>query len=143
MTTQIGAAAMLGATVHVNRAPEVGYLDTCDIVEHGTLPWEAFIGLQASMDVNMNVTLSECHPMSPMESYLTGVPCLVSATSSLFRDDPDLYEVTTVAEADNPQAIAEHALLLLEDRAEVVERAVTWMRSHDRVAAQRFADFVS
>ncbi len=143
VTTQLGAAAILAATAHVTRIPEVGYLDGLDIVEHGSVPWETFIGLQASMDLNMNVTLSECHPMSPMESYLTGVPSLVSATSSLFRDDPDLYEMTTVAEADNPRAIAERATLLLEKRSEAVERAVAWMNRHDVVATERFAAFVA
>jgi hypothetical protein len=141
VTTQVGAAAILGATAHVNLVPDVGYLDGLSIVEHGTVPWEAFIGLQASMDLNMNVTLSECHPMSPMESYLTGVPSLVSATSSLFRDDPDLYEMTTVTESDNPRAIAERATRLLENRSEVIDRAVTWMNAHDRMAAERFANF--
>lgn len=142
VTTQLGAAAILGATAHVNRTPEVGYLDGLTIVEHGDMPWETFIGLQASMDLNMNVTLSECHPMSPMESYLTGVPSLVSATSSLFRDDPDLYEMTTVTEADNPRAIAVRASRLLDTRAEAVERAAVWMDQHDVIARDRFADFV-
>ena len=142
VATQLGAAAILGATAHVNRTPTVGYLDGLDIVEHGTVPWETFIALQASMDLNMNATLSECHPMSSMESYLTGVPSLVSATSSLFRDDPDLYELTTVAEADNPRAIAAKAALLLENRSEAVERAIAWMGRHDVEAKERFADFV-
>lgn len=142
VTTQLGAAAILGATAHVNRTPDVGYLNGHGIVEHGSVPWERFIGLQASMDLNMNVTLSECHPMSPMESYLTGVPSLVSATSALFRDEPDLYEMTTVAEADSPRAIADKATLLMENRSEAVERAIAWMSRHDRIAADRFADFV-
>ena len=142
VTTQLGAAAILGATAHVNRAPDVGYLDGVSIVEHGSVPWETFIGLQASMDLNMNVTLSECHPMSPMESYLTGVPSLISTTSSLFRDDRDLYEMTTVAEADNPRRIAERAAHLVENRSEAVERAVAWMNRHDIVAMERFVDFV-
>ena len=142
VTTQLGAAAILGATAHVNRTPDVGYLDGLTIVEHGSVPWERFVGLQASMGLNMNVTLSECHPMSPMESYLSGVPSLVSATSSLFRDDSDLYEMTTVAEADNPRIIADKASLLLDNRSEAVERAIAWMSTHDRIAADRFADFV-
>lgn len=143
VTTQLGAVAMLGAIGHVNHAPEVGYLDGLGIVEHGVLPWETFLGLQASMDLNMNVTLSECHPMSPMESYLSGVPCLVSATSSLFRGDPELYAMTTVAEADNPRAIAERAALLLENRSEAVRRAVAWLTAHDTIAEERFAAFVA
>ena len=113
------------------------------ITEHGDLAWETFVGLQASMDLNMNVTLSECHPMSPMESYLAGVPCLVSATSALFRGDADLYAITTVPEADNPRSIADAARRLLADRTEAVARAQSWMSVHDGEAGQRFTAFIS
>jgi len=143
VATQLAAVAMIGATAHVTRLPDVGYLDGLSIVEHGSVPWDSFIGLQASMDVNFNVTLSECHPMSPMESYLSGVPCLVSATSSLFVDDPDLYALTTVTEADNPRAIAEQSASLLEHRSEAVRRAGAWMSAHDTIAEERFAAFVA
>ena len=142
VTTQVGAAAILNATVHVNRLPHVSYLGRLGVIEHGDVPWMEYIGLQASMNLNMNVTLSECHPMAPMESYLSGVPCLVSTTSALFRDDRDLYEMTTVAEADNPRSIAEKASTVLENRAEVTDRAVAWLRKHDQEATERFAAFV-
>lgn len=143
VTTQLGAVVILGGRAHVANRPAVGYVDGFDIVEHGELDWDAFIALQASTTVNFNVTLSECHPMAPMESYLTGVPCLVSATSALFRKDPDLYEITTVTEADNPSAIASKAAILVENRSEAVARARAWMSAHDTEATGRFAHFVS
>ncbi len=143
VTTQLGAVALLNGRAHVAHRPAVDYLEDVDIVEHGDLAWGDFVGLQASMTLNFNVTLSECHPMMPMESYLTGVPCLVSATSALFREDQVLYEMTTVAETDNPRAIAEKALRLLEHRSEGVERARAWMTAHDARAAVQFAAFVS
>ncbi len=143
VTTQLGAVAILGGRAHVARRPDVGYLENVEIVEHGELDWDTFIALQASMAINFNVTLSECHPMSPMESYLAGVPCLVSATSSLFHEDSDLYEMTTVTEADNPRAIADAARRLLDNRSEAVDRARAWMTTHDVLAEERFAAFVS
>jgi hypothetical protein len=78
-----------------------------------------------------------------MESYLAGVPCLVSATSALFREDSGLYEMTTVTEADNPRAIADAATRLLEHRAEAVDRARAWMSLHDERATGQFASFVT
>ena len=143
VTTQLGAVAILGGRAHVARRPDVSYPENVEIVEHGDLDWNTFIALQSSMTINFNVTLSECHPMSPMESYLAGVPCLVSASSSLFHEDPDLYEMTTVAEADNPRAIADAATRLLDNRPEAVDRARAWMSTHDARAEERFADFVS
>jgi hypothetical protein len=143
VTTQIGAAAILGATAHVIAVPDVPYLYGVDVIEHGVLPWGSYLGLQAGMDVNLNATLSECHPMAPMESYASGVPSLVSATSILFRDDRELRAMTTVAEADNPRDVAGHAARLIENRDWAVRRARSWMEAHDAVAAERFAAFVA
>ena len=143
VTTQLGAVALLGGRAHVARRPDVAYLDGVDVVEHGVLDRDAYLDLQAGMTINFNVTLSECHPMAPMESFLSGVPCLVSATSALFREDPVLYALATVAEADNPRAIADAANRLLENRSDAVDRARTWMADHDVRAAGRFSRFVS
>ncbi len=144
VTTQLMAVAMIdGARAHVMRKPSVSYLDRLDIEEHGELPWDRFIALQSSVDLNLYVTLSECHPSTPQESYLAGVPCLVSRVSSVFRDDPVLWELTSVDEADNPASIASGATRLLEAKDEAVARARTWMKDADRVGAEAWLRFVS
>jgi hypothetical protein len=107
------------------------------------VPWPDFVRLQGSVDLNLYVSLSECHPMSPMESYLAGVPCLISRTSDLFRDDPDLWETVTVSEADDPTAIAASAHRLLDAGVEVVDRARGWIAAADIRAARRWAEFTN
>jgi hypothetical protein len=132
VTTQLLASAMIdGYRAHVMRRPGNHYLEGLDIVEHGELPYEEFVSLQGSVDINLYVTLSECHPSTPQESYLTGVPCLISRTSDVFRDDPLLWDLTTVELHDNPTAIAEAAARLYENREEAVERALTWIDRAD------------
>lgn len=143
VTTQLGAAALLEATAHVTARPDVPYLADADIVEHGRLRWEEMLALEASMDLNLMVTLSECHPMTPMESYLLGVPCLISPTSALFVDDGVLWQMTTVTKLDDPSAIAAAASALLERSDEAVARARGWMAGHDTRAAERFTEFTS
>ena len=143
VTTQIAAALMLGATAHVMRRPAVEYLPHDRIVEHGELPRERFLSALAGVDLNLHVTLSECHPMIPMESYLLGVPCLMSRTSSLFTDDPELLALTSVVELDDPQRIAASARTLDEARQEAVTRAVTSLRRMDAEAARSWEAFVS
>lgn len=123
VTTQVLAAVELGGTTHVMTRPDVGYLREVPLLEHGELDRPALLAVLAGMDLSLNVTLSECHPMTPMESYRLGVPCLMSRTSSLFADDPDLYELTTVAHADDPHAIASAARTLLANSDDAVERA--------------------
>ncbi len=142
VVTQLGAVALLGGTAHVMTRPAVGYLAGMEIVEHGELRWGEFLGVQAGMDLNLYVTLSECHPMGPIESYLSGVPALMSRTSDVFRSDPRLWELTTVTEADEPVAIAAGARTLLEHRDESIERARCWIASADERAASAWHRFV-
>jgi len=144
LVTQLSSIALLdGATAHVLQRPGVGYLDNLTIVEHGVVPWVEFISLQASMDLNLYVTLSECHPLSPIESYLSGVPALMSRTSDVFRSDPELWDLTTVEIADDPLAIATAAERLLAKRSEAIERAETWIERADERSEHRWSHFVT
>jgi hypothetical protein len=142
VVTQLLAVGLLDdAVAHVMRRPEVSYLDEIDVVEHGEMPWEQFVALQGSVDINLYVTLSECHPSTPQESYLAGVPCLMSRVSGVFREDPRLWEITTTDLADDPSAIAAAAKGLLAVKDEAVERARAWMADHDRRAVQIWERF--
>ena len=144
VVTQLCAVALLpNARAHVMQRPAARYLDGLEMVEHGELAWPEFVRLQGSVDLNLYVTLSECQPLTPLESYAAGVPCLFSRTSVLFRDDRELWELTTVDEADNPRAIAVAAQRLLEDAEGAVERAKSWMEAFDRRAADRWRAFIA
>lgn len=144
VVTQIAAVSLLdGATAHVMRHPDVAYLSGMDVVEHGELPWAEFVRLQGSVDLNLYVSLSACHPLAPVESYLAGVPCLVSRTSTLFRDDRDLWDLVSVSQADDPVAIAAAAGRLLDAGPSVVEEARRWIGKADGDAAHRWREFIT
>lgn len=143
VVTQLSAVSLLdNATAHVLQQPNVAYLSDLPTVEHGVVPWEEFISLQASTDLNLYVTLSECHPLSPIESYLSGVPALMSRTSEVFRSDPELWNLTTVEVADNASAIANAARTLLDRRDEALSRARRWIAEFDVLAAKTWSQFV-
>lgn len=140
--TQLLAVGLVdGATAHVMRAPDVEYLAGLRIVDHGEMPWDDFVSLQGSVDLNLYVTLSECHPSTPQESYLAGVPCLISRVSGVFRDDPRLWEITSTDLVDDPSGIASAASQLTSSRDEAVERARAWMGKHDEKAAKIWESF--
>jgi hypothetical protein len=141
VTTQILAASELGWRPFVMADPQVPYLSPNDLTVCGELPRAEFLSILAAMDVSFNVTLSECHPMMPMESYRLGVPCLISSTSDLFSDNPRLLELTTVNEADNPAAIASAASRLLEHRDEAVTLANDSLDRTDRRSAEQWQVF--
>jgi glycosyltransferase involved in cell wall biosynthesis len=144
VVTQLGAVALLdNATAHVMRRPDVEYLDHLQMVDHGEIPWGEFVSLQASMDVNLYVTLSECHPLSPIESYQTGVPALMSRTSDVFRSDGRLWDLTTVEIPDDPSEIAKAVQRLIDHADEAMERAGRWITRADASAVDRWREFVS
>lgn len=144
LVPQILAASLVDhAVIHLLSAPNVRYLRRLSIVEHSVLGPEGFHPLLASMDINLQVTLSECHPMTPVESYLHGVPCLISATSELFLSDSRLAELTVVREHDNPEAIAASLLCLLENADLAVSSAQKWIADSDERALQAWNEFVS
>ena len=144
VVAQLGAVALLeNATAHVMRRPDVLYLDHLRIVDHGESPWTEFISIQASTDINFYVTLSECHPLSPIESYQTGVPALMSRTSDVFRSDARLWDLTTVEIPDDPSEIAAAARRLAAHADEAIELARSWIELADRGAAERWRAFVS
>jgi hypothetical protein len=141
VTTQVLAAHDLGWRPFVMADPQVAYLSPHDLTVTGELPRDEFLSILAALDISFNVTLSECHPMMPMESYRLGVPCLISNTSDLFTDDPRLNELTTVDEPDNPAAIAAAATQLLENRDEAVTLANASLDRTDRRSAEQWRLF--
>lgn len=141
VATQVLAAHDLGWRPFVMADPQVPYLSPNDLTVCGELLREDFLPILAAMDVTLNVTLSECHPMLPMESYRLGVPCLTSRTSDLFIDDDRLYDLTTVDQPDNPEAIASAAHQLLDHRAEAVALANASLDRADERSASQWAEF--
>lgn len=144
VATQMMAAALLpDSVVHVLRVPELDYLSAIPTRSHGLLDFASFQSLLASVDLNLYVTLSECHPLTPVESYLAGVPCLVSPTSELFLSDRRLRELTVVDELDDPSAIAGAAARLDANRDEAIGLARVWLEESDRRARAAWESFVS
>lgn len=141
VTTQIMAALELGWRPYVMADPQIPYISSNDLTIVGELPQREFLAIQAAMDISLNVTLSECHPMMPMESYRLGVPCLISRTSDLFSDDPTLYDLTSTDRPDDPHAIAGAAERLLDNRDEAMMLAAASLDRLDERAEASWREF--
>lgn len=141
-TQALGSLMLSNSTVHLSKELLIDYLPEDRVVIHGELDRQPFLSLLKAMDVNLNATFTECHPMQPSESYLLGVPCLISRNSILFRDDPELLDMTTVSSPDEPVSIADGIRRLLRNKEELVPRAVTWIENQDAEAGAAWTDFV-
>ncbi|HEY3445913.1 MAG TPA: methyltransferase domain-containing protein [Myxococcales bacterium] len=144
-TQLVAAASVPGAVVHCLKLPPTPYLrrSSARFVEHGMLPHHEFLALLGSMQANLYVSLTECFPMTVLESIAAGVPCVTSHSSALFDDDPSLFRELVVTAHDNPEAILERTLDVLARRDEIVPRAQQHLLKLNELARQRWEEFLA
>lgn len=102
----IGALSVKNSNVHVNEISDHFFIDKNRVTVHGILPKDDFLKLIQSIDINLYISLTECFPMSVIESMQYGVPCLVSNTSAVYSFSPKLKSWLTVSTIDSPIGIS-------------------------------------
>ena len=85
-----------------------------------TISYERLLREIPSTAVSLYVTVSECSPMLPVESFSLGVPCLIGPGSHLFRDHALLREMLVVDQPYNPGLIADMAVAAVARRDELL-----------------------
>jgi hypothetical protein len=96
----------------------------------------------ASMHVNLNVTLSECAPMVPLESLSLGVPSLLGPTSHYFEDHDYLHSRLVVPSPDSAWKISKFIERALEERTEIVEAYRAYAPGYNERAAAALEAFL-
>ncbi len=121
---QILAAISLENTqVYVNvDKSKLGYLaEESRITSVGVIQdpvdFEKFL---SSLDINMNVTLTEAYPMNIIESLQVGIPCLTSRTNHIFEESEILSKYLVVDDFDNASAIANKLKEIMTNYGEIV-----------------------
>lgn len=94
--------------------------------------------------LNLYVTLNECAPMLPLESFAVGVPCIVGPNTPYFIGDSYLQDRLIVKVPDDAYAIALCIERALADRDEVVAAYRVYAERHNaesRRSVEQFLDF--
>jgi hypothetical protein len=97
------------------------------------IPYERLLRELPSTAVSLYVTISECSPMLPIESFAQGVPCLVGPSSHLFHDHALLREMLVVEQPYNPGLIADMGVAAVGRRAELL---AAYSRYNHEIAVQ-------
>jgi hypothetical protein len=84
------------------------------------IPHERLLRAIPNTAISLYVTISECSPMLPIESFSLGVPCLIGPSSDLFRDHQLLREMLVVDQPYNPGMIADMAVAAVARRGDVL-----------------------
>lgn len=95
----------------------------------------------ATTHLNLYVTLNECAPMLPLESFGAGVPCIVGPNTPYFENNPYLQSRLVVPVPDDAYAIAQKIKLALAERDQIIAAYREYAVEHNAESAltlQRF-----
>ena len=93
--------------------------------------------------LTLYVTMSECSPMVPLESFALGVPCLVGPSSHLFRRSPILSEALVVRHPQSPGEIAEKMRAALQEQERLFDAYLTYYEEEKRMAKAGVARLIA
>jgi len=124
---QIIAALLLPKKeIHTLYTPNFLYLTKLvrnNIIRHPFLPSDDYLKLLSNMDINLYVSLTECYPMTFIESLTYGVPCLVGKTSEyILNNNKKLKKYLVVQNPEDYNEIKEKIEDILKNYKNVNEQ---------------------
>lgn len=96
----------------------------------------------AACHVNLYVTLNECAPMLPLESFAVGAPCIVGPNTPYFEDDPYLRSRLVVDVPDDASEIAARIGDVLRERDEIVSAYKAYAMRYNALSAATVRQFL-
>lgn len=124
---------------------DVGHMDlgVKAVQYYHHMPRPNFLQLIAQQDLNLYVTNTECSPMTALESWALGVPCIVGPAGDVYSAvSPRLAELLVEPKVDNPTAIAARIDLVLAHRDEVVTLLSQYRQDYNVLFKQKMDDFL-
>ena len=115
----IGALLLKRSVVHVNEISDHFFLDKKRIHIHGIMSKAQFLEIYKDIDINMYISMTDCFPMSVIESMQYGIPCLVSDTSDVYAWNNKLKDWLTVSTIDSPIGINKKIVEVIEKYEEI------------------------
>jgi len=88
-----------------------------------------FFKLAAQMTLNLAVTTTEAFGYLPLESFMLGVPAIVSSTTPSFRGVGGYAKKCIVNYIDDPAAISDAIQDVMENYDEVLEDGMKHVRT--------------
>lgn len=93
-------------------------------------------------DINVYATFTECAPMFPMESFESGVPCLIGNNNDYFKGSK-LRDYVCVDREDDPVAIYNKMKEVLDNKEEVITLYKDWKNNFNIQNEKLVLDFIN
>ncbi|MFD4836105.1 hypothetical protein ACFWP0_01260 [Achromobacter sp. NPDC058515] len=107
------------------------------------VPQAEMPGHLATTHLNLYVTLNECAPMLPLESFAAGVPCIVGPNTPYFENHPYLQSRLVVPVPDDAHAIAQKIQLALAERDRIISEYREYAIEHNAESARSLQRFLN
>jgi len=107
------------------------------------LPQSQMFNRMRKTGLTLYVTVSECSPMVPLESFALGVPCLVGPSSHIFRSHDLLREALVVKNPHSPAEIAEKMAWALGHQEELFEAYLSYYEDERKMAVDGVARLIA
>jgi hypothetical protein len=115
------------------KVKKVGYRDHASMLE-----------LMATMDIVLNVTTIDCHPMVDLEAMSVGTPCV---RGPLFLDGLENHPYVRLTAVDNPMSVEDvaHCIgqVLATNEGELIGMMDDYKRQLHELSTQRYAEFLA
>lgn len=93
-------------------------------------------------DINVYATFTECAPMFPMESFESGVPCIIGNNNDYFKGSK-LRDYVCVNREDDPLEIYNKIKEVLENKEEVMELYKKWKTNFNTENEKLVKEFIN
>lgn len=147
--TQLLACLMIGEIdeVHIIGPVDIAYLENSNapierLVVHSKLSRDGVLDLIDRSTMVLYVTISECAPVVPLESFAAGVPCLSGANHGLLTDDPFLEKMLVVDHEDDPVHIADAILRIKGHYNEICQAISQFTQVYEKRAIESLHNFL-
>ncbi len=147
--TQIVAALMINEIdeIHIIGPVDLVYLKESKalldrIIVHSKLNRTEVFKLIGESTFVLYVTISECAPMVPLESFSQGVPCLTGNNHGLFSNNSYLKEMLIVKEEDDPISIMKSIVKIKENYKDILKGISRYNDAYNQLADESIESFL-
>ena len=105
------------------------------------IPTEELLERIKDNDINLYITFTECSPMFPIESFESGVPCLIGNNNDYFTNT-ELENYVVVSREDDQEYIKEKILYCIENKEKIMGLYKKWKQEFDKKTKEYVKEFV-
>lgn len=109
-------------------------------IDHA-IPREELLARMANCDIVTYVTFTECAPMTPLESFAQGVPCVVGDNCHYFKGE-ELEDYLVISEETNPEKIANKIDKVIDNKEKVLKLYDEWYKKTEKNTNKLLKDYL-